>query len=223
MSAILCGSGCTPSASNTSPKNFMFVRLISHFPALNTRPCACATRIYHLHRLSSIRRYLTQDATRCAVQAFITSRLDYCNSLLHDIPLAQIERLQRIQNKDARLITRTRQRDHITPVLRALHWLPVCHRIEFKVLVNVFKCLHGLSPDYLTEMVHVHRRDNRLRQPDTFTLSKQVAIRVIGKRAFGISAPPLWNRLPMTVRARKTTFLLFKRTLKTHLFQLYNK
>ena len=127
----------------------------------------CASCNYHLRRLSSIRRYLTQDATRCAVQAFITSRLDYCNSLLHGIPLAQIERLQRIQNKAARLITRTRQCDHITPVLRALHWLPVCHRIEFKVLVNVFKCLHGLSPDYLTQLVHVHRRDNRLRHLHT--------------------------------------------------------
>ena len=131
----------------------------------------------------------------------------------------QIERLQRIQNKAARLITRTRQRDHITPVLRALHWLPVCHRIKFKVRVNVFKWLHGWSPDYLTELVHVHRRDNRLRQPDTFTLSDQVAIRVNGKRAFGISAPPLWNR-PMTVRA-SNDIPTFKRTLKTHLFQLY--
>ena len=176
-----------------------------HLSMIDNVSAVCASCNYHLRRLSSIRRYLTQDATRCAVQAFITSRLDYCNSLLHDIPLAQIERLQRIQNKAARLITRTRQRDHITPVLRALHWLPACHHIEFKVLVNVFKCLHGLSPDYLTQLVHVHRRDNRLRQPDTFTLSEQVAIRVIGKRAFGISAPPLWNRLPSVPQ---TTFLL---------------
>ena len=51
--------------------------------------------------------------------------------------------------------------------------------------------MYGLPPDYLTELVHVHRRDNRLQQPDTFTLSEQVTIRVIGKRAFGISAPPL--------------------------------
>ena len=193
-----------------------------HLSMIDNVSAVCASCNYHLRRLSSIRRYLTQDATRCAVQAFITSRLDYCNSLLHDIPLAQIERLQRIQNKAARLITRTRQRDHITPVLRALHWLPVCHRIEFKVLVNVFKCLHGLSPDYLTQLVRVHRRDNRLRQPDIFTLSEQVATRVIGKRAFGISAPPLWNRLPMTVRA-SNDILTFKRTLKTHLFQLYYK
>ena len=149
----------------------------------------------------------------------ITSCLDYCNALLLEIPRAQIERLQRIQNIAARLITRTRQRDHITPVLRALHWLPVCHQIQFKVLVNVVKCLHELSSDYLTELMRVHRRYNRLRQPDTFTLSEQVTIRVIGKGAFGISAPSLWNRLPIIVRATKDT-LTFKRTLKTQLFQL---
>ena len=117
---------------------------------------------YHLCRLSSIRRYLTLGATRCVIQALITSWLDYCNSLLLGLPLAQIERLQWIQNKAARLVTRTRQRDHITPVLRALHWLPVCHQIEFNALVIVFKCLHGLAPKYLAERVQVHHRDSRL-------------------------------------------------------------
>ena len=190
--------------------------MINHVSAVS------ASCNYHLRRLSSIRRYLTQEAARCAVQACITSRPDYCNSLLLEIPRAHIERLQRIQNKAARLVTRTRQRDHITPVLRALHWLPVCHRIQFKVLVNVSKCMYGLSPDYLTELVYVHRQDNRLRQPDTFTLSEQVTIRVIGKRAFGFSAPPLWNRLPITVRASKD-ILTFFLNLKTHLFQLYYK
>ena len=82
--------------------------------------------------------------------------------------------------------------------------------------------MYGLSPDDLTELVHVHRRDNRLRRPDTVTLSEQVTIRVIGKRAFGISAPPLCNRLPITVRASKD-ILTFKRNLKTNLFQLNYK
>ena len=107
-------------------------------------------------------------------------------------------------------------------MLRALHWLPVCHRIQFKVLVSVFKCLHGSSPDYVTELVHVHRRDNRLRQPDTLTLSEEVTIIMIGKRVFGISAPPFWNRLPITVRA-SNDILTFKITLKTNLFKLYGR
>ena len=108
-----------------------------HLSMIDHVSAVCASCNYHLRRLSSIRRYLTQDATRCAVQAFITSKLDYCNSLLLEIPRAQIERLQRIQNKAARLITRTRQRDHIrpTPVLRALHWLPVCQRIQMHVWI----------------------------------------------------------------------------------------
>ena len=84
-----------------------------HLSMIDHVSAVCASCNYHLRRLSSIRRYLTQDATRCAVQAFITSRLDNCNALLLEIPRAQIERLQRIQNKAARLITRTRQRDHI--------------------------------------------------------------------------------------------------------------
>ena len=70
---------------------------------------------YHLRRLSSVRRYLT----RCAVQALITSQLDFCNSLLLRLTLAQIECLQWIRNKAARLVTRTRQRDHITRVAGA--------------------------------------------------------------------------------------------------------
>ena len=74
---------------------------------------------YHLRRLSSIRRYLTPEATRCAIQALITSQLDFCNSLLLRLTLAQIECLQWIRNKAARLVTRTRQRDHITRVAGA--------------------------------------------------------------------------------------------------------
>ena len=80
---------------------------------------------YHLRRLSSI--WLTHGATRSVIQAPITSRLGYCNSLLLRLPLAQIERLQRMQNEAARLVTGTRQRDHLTPVLLVLHWLPVRH------------------------------------------------------------------------------------------------
>ena len=110
----------------------------------------CASCNYHLRRLSSI--WLTHGATRTVIQAPITSLLDYCNSLFLGLPLAQIGRLQRIQNEAARLVTGTRHRDHLTPLLRALHWLPVRHRFEFKVLVIVFKCLHGLAPNYLPEL-----------------------------------------------------------------------
>ena len=94
----------------------------------------CKACNYQIKRLCCIRRYLTTDATKNAVQALITSRLDYCSSLLAGLPSFQLQRLKRMQNKAARLITRT-QRDHITPVLKELDWLPVSSRIKYKVLV----------------------------------------------------------------------------------------
>ena len=95
----------------------------------------CKACNYQIKRLCCIRRYLTKDATKNAVQALITSRLDYCNSFLTGLPSFQLQRLKRMQNKAARLITRTRQRGHITPVLKELDWLPVSSRIKYKVLV----------------------------------------------------------------------------------------
>ena len=80
---------------------------------------------FHLYRLSSISRYLTVEATRNAVQALITSRLDYCNSLLAAITSAKVNQLQKMQNKAARLVTRTPLLHHITPVLKQLHRLPL--------------------------------------------------------------------------------------------------
>ena len=81
--------------------------------------------------------------------AFISSRLDYCNSLLYDIGDGLVKKLQAVQNSAARVVTGTRKYDHITPVLRDLHWLPVRHRIDFKVTMSVFKCIDGLAPQYL--------------------------------------------------------------------------
>ena len=107
---------------------------------------------------------MSTEAAKSAVNALVTSRLDYCNSLLHDISLSQTARLQRVQNNAARLITRTSIHDHVTPVLKELHWLPAESRIAFKMLVMPFKCINGLPPSYLAELVQPRKRDGRLRQ-----------------------------------------------------------
>jgi len=85
------------------------------------------------------------------VSAFISSRLDYCNSLLVGIREGLLDRLQRVQNAAARLITGTRKYDHITPVLSALQWLPVRQRIIYKLALLMYKCVHGLALPYLAE------------------------------------------------------------------------
>ncbi len=88
---------------------------------------------------------LTFKDTETILHAFISSRLDYCNSLFTCLTQKSIDRLQTVQNSAARLLTRTKKYDHITPILASLHWL-VCFRIDFKILLITFKALHGLSP-----------------------------------------------------------------------------
>ena len=81
----------------------------------------CKSSSFHLRKIGLIRKYLTNDATEQLVHAFVTSRLDMGNSLLYGLPDIQIKRLSRLQNIAARIITRTKPTEHITPVLRDLH------------------------------------------------------------------------------------------------------
>ena len=89
------------------------------------------------------------------VQSFIrpTCHLDYGNSLFSGITDSLLRRLQSVQNAAARLVTGTRRRDHITPVLRQLHWLPVRvrQRVDFKLALLVYKALHDVTAAYLVD------------------------------------------------------------------------
>ena len=104
-----------------------------------------------IRELSYYRRYLTDESSKTAVHAYVTSRLDYCNSLLYGLPKELSKKLQSVMNTAARLVTRTRKFDHITPVLQDLHWLPIESRSKFKILLLVYKCLYGLAPSYLSK------------------------------------------------------------------------
>ena len=108
---------------------------------------------FHLRNIGRIRKYLTAESTKRAVISLVTSRFDYCNGLLCVIPEELICKLLRVQNNAARVITLTKEHDHITPVLNELHWLPARNRIKFKILLLVYKCLHGTVPSYLGELL----------------------------------------------------------------------
>ena len=115
----------------------------------------CRTSYMHLHNISHIRRYLNPEATKSLVHAFIMSRLDYGNAHLAGLPLEQLKKLQRIQNIAAQIITFTPRRDHIndhiTPIIKQLHWLPIKRRIELKILLHVCRCINGTAPLYLAD------------------------------------------------------------------------
>ena len=108
---------------------------------------------YYLYNIRRIRKYLSKECTETLIHAFISSRLDYCNSLLYGLPAYQIQKLQRVQNSAARLVFHESKFCHITPLLRALHWLPVAYRIVLKILLLTFKAIHKLAPTYISELV----------------------------------------------------------------------
>ena len=85
------------------------------------------------------------ECTKLLVNAFVTSRLDYCNSLLYGLPNNQLHKLLCVQNAAARLICNVSRFDHITPSLYFLHWLPIFYRIQFKILIFIFKAQNGLA------------------------------------------------------------------------------
>lgn len=108
---------------------------------------------YHLNKVARVRLLLSQVNTDTLMHTFIICRIDYCNALLSGLPKKNIAKLQSLQNSASRVLTRTRKRAHIAPILKCLHWLPVCFRIDFKIFVVLYKALSGLGPSYLSDLL----------------------------------------------------------------------
>lgn len=175
---------------------------------------------YHLRILAKVKTYLPQAELEQAIHALVTSHLDYCNSLYTGINSTQLHRLQLVQNSAARLLTCTKKHAHITPVLASLHWLPIRFRIDFKILLIVFKSLHHLAPPYLSDLLHPFIPSRALRSADKFLLTvPKSRLKTRGDRAFSVIAPRLWNSLPPNIRTAESV-TVFKTKLKTHLFSL---
>ena len=172
---------------------------------------------YHLKNIAKIRGYMSRHDLEKLVHAFISSRLDYCNSLFSGLPKKELRQLQLVQNAAARVLTKTKRADHITPVLKSLHWLPVCHRIDFKILLLVYKSLNGLGPKYITELLPRYEPSRPLRSAGSSLLIVPRIKTNHGKAAFSHYASASWNKLPEDLRSAPT-LPAFKNRLKTFLF-----
>ena len=186
-------------------QNIVTVHKVSHF---------------HLRNISKIRKFLSKESTEILIHAFVSSKLDHCNSLLYGLPAYQLAKLQVLQNTAARVVSLTRKYDHITPVLESLHWLPVKFRIVFKVLLLAYKALNGMAPPYLSDMLCYRLYSRSLRSASQKLLVvHRTHMKTYGDRAFSIAGPKLWNQLPLSIR-ELSSIDSFKKSLKTYLFRL---
>ena len=180
----------------------------------------CKTAAYYLRCISHIRKYLDSDSTKTLVHALVTSRLDYANSLLLGSNKMYLSKLQMVQNSAARLIMRVDRRSHITPVLKTLHWLPIEHRITYKIIVLCFNCIYGNAPGYLQDLIVVKKNDRNLRSSQSILLNVPFTrSSVYSRKCFYFTAPKLWNCLPAEIR-NCDNLEMFKSLLKTHLFRI---
>ena len=172
-----------------------------------------------LKNLKTIRSHFDRLSFETIVHAFVTTRLDYCNSLYSGVHSIILRPLSLIQNFAARLIFRRGKFSHVTPLLIELHWLPVPYRIDFKILLFTYKAINSIGPSYLSNLITLrpHLRHLRSNSAPLLDIPRFRSAR-FGNRAFSLCAPKLWNSLPNTLRSI-STLSTFKSQLKTYLFK----
>ncbi len=137
--------------------------------------------------------------------------------MLYGLPKSTLHRLQKIQNNAARIITKTKRYDHITPALNQLHWLPVKERIDYKILTVVHKSIYGLAPKYLQDMINIYHPARALRSEHQLLLQASPTNTTYGDRTFPTASAKLWNNLPFELRSTKE-LKSFQKQLKYRLF-----
>ena len=179
---------------------------------------------YQLRNLSRIRKYIDKDTCHHAIRSLITQRLDNSNSLLYGITSKDMDRLQKIQNRAARLIFQVSRFEHTSRLIRELHWLPIKERIVYKILLLVYKSLNELAPSYLSNMLSyatpAPSEDMMCLRShtDTTRLTCNRTRTTFGDNSFINCAPQLWNQLTSDIRS-SATINAFKSSLKTHLYK----
>ena len=171
-----------------------------------------------------IRRAVPNDLLRTLLHAFVSSRLDYCNSLLYGLPKCELNKLQAVQNAAARLVGGLSRYDHITPIMRDnLHWLPIKYRVDFKIATLTYKCLNHMVPNYLSEMCQLVSSSEGLSRNRSAARGDLISPAwntvTFGQRHFQYAAAVVWNNIPLNIR-QKQSLISFRKELKTYLFGL---
>ena len=184
-----------------------------------TRKSYCA-----LANIGKIRRDLTRPSAETLVNACVTSVMDYANSTSLGVQQVHANSLQRLQNMAARIIWRCGPRDHVTPLRKELHWLPIKARPVFKILCYTYKAIHGNLPDYMSDLVSVYNPKRCGLRSANSSIKRLYTVKAnslkYGYMCYSLAAPALWNPLPEDIRSAET-FVTIKKSLKTFLLKKY--
>ena len=193
-------SNSPPSILTLSRKKKVGVIYDSNMSMENHIVAICKAAFFHLRNISRIRKYLSSQTAEMLVHTFVSSRLDYCNSLLYGVPKESLKKLQHVQNVAARIVMHTHKCDHITPVLCLLHWFPIKERIVFNILLLTFKRLNGLAPPYLHDLVTKYVPRRNLRSANGHRLV-EVGYKLTrySSRSFSVASAKLLNALPLDI------------------------
>ena len=160
----------------------------------------------HLHHVCTL---LTDNFAQTVACSIVASRLDYCNAMLYGAPAATFGVLRRAQNNLARVVCQQEGRTDARPLLRSLHWLPVKHRVTYKMASLTFKIMSSSTPAHVSDLIQTAVPVRPLQSSDAPLLAR---------RAFSVAAARTWNSLPSDIRSCRTVDT-FTRHLKTHLFR----
>lgn len=180
----------------------------------------CKSAWWQLYQINKVKKFLTTDQLKTVTVSLVLSKLDQNNSLLHNLPDCHLVKLQRIQNSAARMLCSAGRQVEASPLLISLHWLPIKQRIKFKILLIVYKCLNGIGPLYLSELLSSYSNSESrqcLRSGSLDNLYIPRSSNSFGDRSFFVCAPKLWNTLPVRIR-NSPSVDTFKKSLKTFLF-----
>ncbi len=171
---------------------------------------------FHLCCISRICRFLTPKLIKTLVDSLISSMLNYCNSALAGLLVINLQRLQCVKNAAAQLTVKCWKRDHITPHLMDLHWLLVCSRITYEIMVLTY---HALKvPDHIKSLLTPYMPTLTLRSIDKPSLvAAHYITNTYSARALSVFDPTQYNALLLAIQLGPTLFT-FKSRLKTHLF-----
>jgi len=208
-------------------KNLSFVQHISSISKSSS---------LNIRDLRRIRNAIDQTILPASSTSLIHSKIDYCNSLLLNLPATQTNCLQLVLNSATRALTKTPKFHHITPIFKSLHWLKINERIQYKVLPLAYKSLKTGQPSYLHSLLpfssHCCTRSSSL---ITFSRPSLTTRHKIANRSLSHSASIIWNTFPSHLRqvvhhvtlhisnspVSNLSTSLFVKKLKTHIFHSF--